>query len=405
MKIIYLHQYFTFPDASGGTRSYDLSSQFLKAGHQVTVVTTNAQLKLKTDKKWTVIHREGLELHVLDLPYSNRVSFAKRMLIFIRFLVAASFRLLKIKADVVLATSTPLSIAVPAIVKRMVHRTPYLFEVRDVWPEVPIAMGIIKNKMAIGVLNRMESYVYRKSKHVVALSDDMKQSIVTRTAMPEKSVTVIPNISEITRFSAYDPQKSYLGDCLGFRPEKVVLYAGTLGKVNGLKYMVELAAHTYPLDPSITYIVFGDGMEKDELVGYAAELGILDKNFFFCKPVPKAMLPQIYHEATVACSYVIPLPALWANSANKFFDSLAAGKPIIINHLGWQADVIRDQNVGYVLHHSPASMAEEAKRFANYLNDDQLLQKQGINAAAVARSRYSLEVAAGKYHHILSHVV
>lgn len=406
MTILYLHQYFALPSSSGGTRSYDLAKSFLNRGHKVVVVTTSSFLKnfQEFSDGWTVLNYEGLELHILKLDYSNNLSFAKRIITFVQFLVKASLRLIKVKCDVVLATSTPITIAIPAFVKKVVHKTPFVFEARDVWPEVPIAMGIIKNKTIVSLLKCFEKKIYKQSSHIVALSDDMERSIMSR-AKVGKSLSVIPNISEVNRFAHFDPNKTLIADLIGKQSQKVILYAGTIGMVNGLKYMVDLAIHSKEIDPSINFIIFGDGMEKKELVRYAREGGVLNKTLYFLDPVSKSQLPQIYYESTIASSFVIPIPELWANSANKFFDCLAAGRPIVINHRGWQADVIEKENIGFVFDFKVENIQQEAKRFCEYINNDSLLKIQGDNAKFLAKSRYSLEIASAKYLKILDNVL
>src|SRR5690606_29447945 len=118
---------------------------------------------------------------------------------FIRFSFFTSIYALRISADIVLATSTPLSIAIPALVKKAFQNVPYIFEVRDVWPEAPIALGVIRGRLAISILQYFEKLVYKHSKAVVALSVDMRKSIVDRFGSLSP-IYVIPNISEVDRF-------------------------------------------------------------------------------------------------------------------------------------------------------------------------------------------------------------
>ncbi len=405
MVIIYLHQYFALPSSSGGTRSYDLAKRFTLAGHRVIVVTTSAFLNsdISANKKnWSIINQEGIELHILKLNYSNNMSFMMRILVFIKFFLYASIRLIKIKADVVLATSTPLTIAIPAILKETFSKTPFIFEVRDVWPEGPIAMGIIKNPIIISLSKWFEKFIYSKAALIVALSPDMKASVEKRIKSPEK-VTVIPNIAVIERFSHFDINYKLLARHIGFTPAKVVLYAGTLGMVNGLKYLVDMAYHSLIRDPEIIFVIFGNGMEKEDLKKYAEIKKVINKNLFFFDPVPKSALPQLYFECTIAASFVIPVPELWANSANKFFDSLAAGRPILINHRGWQAEIIEKENIGFVMDFKIENLQKEVSRFCSYINNPALIAKQGSNAKQVAEN-FSLNAATAKYLEILNKI-
>ncbi|WP_143150616.1 glycosyltransferase family 4 protein [Chitinophaga sancti] len=401
-RIIYLHQYFATPSMSGGTRSYDLSKKFLEQGHEVVMITSSAYLKnVELTGTWTVVNYEGIELHILKQEYSNKTRFSKRILIFLKFLLFATRRVLKVKGDVMLATSTPISIGVPALVKRLLHRTPFIFEVRDVWPEVPVAMGIIKNKLLINVLNAFEKHIYRKSTHIVALSSDMKDSIVNRTGTPPEKVTVICNISEINRFSNIPEGGPILSR---YTPSgKIVLYAGTLGVVNGIKYLVDLAVETSRIDPEIVFVIVGDGMEKQEVLRYAAERLVLNKQVIFVDPVPKQMLPLLYAECTMGSSFFIPVKAMWANSANKYFDCLAASRPVLINYEGWQAKAITENEAGLVL--SPAmSIQDAALALSNHLNDSSTLVQQQKNAIKLAKEEYSLEIAAARYKDVLQAV-
>ena len=177
--------------------------------------------------------------------------------------------------------------------------------------------------------------------------------------------------------------------------KRILLYAGTFGTVNGLKYVVDLACETESLDPDLCYFLFGAGKEKEEVAEYAGKKGVLDKNVYIFPPTAKKVLPYLYSLCTVGSSFVIDNPVLWDNSANKFFDTLAAGRPIVINHQGWQAETIKRYDVGYVL--SPKVTRQEALSFVNYMNDEERVVRQGRNALELAKKEFSLEVAVGRY--------
>lgn len=392
MKLLYIHQFFKFPSASGGTRSYDLAKSFLSKGIDVTIITSNAVMGEDDDekrKKWTLIEKEDLKIWILDCKYSKSGSSISRILTDLKFSILASFKVLTLKADVVLATSTPLTIAIPALCRKIIKKTPFVFEVRDVWPGVPIAMGVFKNALLQKLLYAFEKYIYRKATAIVPLSTGMDENIKKR--YPNDKSVVIPNISEINRFE--DIKKEVYIEV----PEgkKVLLYAGTLGNVNGVGYVVDMAAKTIKYNSNVWYYLVGTGKEKEDIIRKAKELGVLNENVFFFNPVKKNDLPYLYSLATVGSSFVIDIPALWDNSANKFFDTLAARRPMVINHEGWQADAIREYNCGYVL---PPKVSEDAaKDFSDYMNNEALLKEQGDNAYALAKEKYSLDVATEKY--------
>src|SRR5690606_29307972 len=263
MKLIYLHQYFKFPDESGGTRSYDLASSFVGKGIDVTVVTSTSDEKYKTKQRWVEIERYGIKVHYVYLPYGNHLSYLQRSFVFFKFLWFATFRLLKIKGAVVLATSTPLTISIPALIKKWFGKTPFIFEVRDVWPEAVIAIGAIKNKWLQKLLYRLEKLIYKNAIAIVPLSTDMQKSIVSRyPQFKEKADIVIENIAEINRFQS-NPETVDLDGIIGFQPRFSVLYAGTFGKVNGIHKVIELADKTLQIDRELVYILIGSGIEKE----------------------------------------------------------------------------------------------------------------------------------------------
>jgi len=404
MKILYLHQYFKFPDEQGGTRSFDLSIGFLDLGHHVEIITSTSDESYKKSKGWTKIKKNRLIVHYIYLPYDNDMTYFHRSFIFLKFLFLSTLKLISLRGDLVLATSTPLTIGIPAIIKKWVHKTPFIFEARDIWPEAVIAIGAIKNKILQKILFFLEHLIYKNAAAIVPLSVDMKNSIISRyPKLAEKPIEVIENIAEINRFQTGDTNKtSFLKNKIGFQPRFTILYAGAFGKVNGLKYVIELARNLASIDPTIVFILIGSGAEKKELISKAKEEGVLNKNIFFLDSVSKQDLPQLYHECNMGSSFVIPIKELWANSANKFFDSLAAGKPILINYKWWQKEVINKEKIGYVL---PTKINDEAvKNFATYTHDKILLQKQQKNALNIAKESYATNVAVAKYNHLFLNV-
>jgi glycosyltransferase involved in cell wall biosynthesis len=208
MKIAYLHQYFKFPNETGGTRSFDLSNGFLKIGHDVDIITSTSN-KMKSKNRWFELKKGELKVNYIYLPYSNKMTYLKRVVVFLKFTWFSSLKLLSLNSDIVLATSTPLTIGIPALIKKWFHKTPYIFEVRDVWPEVPIAVGAVKNKFFKKVFFWLEYLIYKNSSAIIPLSVDMKYSIISRYPKLKEKITVIENISEIERFQKKRNKKKY----------------------------------------------------------------------------------------------------------------------------------------------------------------------------------------------------
>lgn len=344
MRIVYLHQYFCTPDEPGGIRSFEFARRMVARGHSVDVVTSTPVTGSGVSRgQWTERTEHGIRVHRCALDYDNTMSYPQRLRAFGEFAVRAAWRARRLPRDLVLATSTPLTIALPAVVAS--RRVPMVFEVRDVWPEVPIALGALRRPWTRKLALALEAWAYRHSAHVVALSPDMAASI--RRRHPEVDVTVVPNSSDVELFDVPDSSgqaarraRSWLGD----RP--LALYAGTFGLVNGLAYLVRAAEAAQTIAPELRFLLVGEGREAEEVERLARETGVLGKNLVIEPPVPKRDLPALFRAADVCLSTVIDVPELAANSANKAFDAFAAGRPLVINHGGWLAEVLERTGAG-----------------------------------------------------------
>jgi glycosyltransferase involved in cell wall biosynthesis len=403
MKILYIHQFFLFPDNFGGTRSYDLAKKFVEKGYQVTILTTSAKFSnLDTSKRWNQFERDGIQFWVLTCDYSQLMPYWRRNISFFKFMIFSLFKSLSLKVDCVLATSPPLSVAFPAIIKKQFSKCKLIYEVRDVWPQAPIELGALKNPVLQKIALWLESWIYKKADFIVPLSDGMKNSIVSRHPHTQTKCFVIPNISEIERFQySIVPFKLPIDEGI-YKHAKIVLYAGTIGFVNGIDYLVRLAEGIHKIDENIHFWIFGRGTHKEKSIELASKLGILNRNIFFFDPVPKNSLPYLYNLATVGSSFVIDIPVMLDNCANKFFDTFASGRPIVINYEGWQADAIRKYNIGFLL---PKVLNDHAiGAFYQYITNEDLLEEQKKNAINAAVEQYSLDIAVNKYISVFNRI-
>ena len=404
MKIIYLNQYFNFKDEPGSIRSFGLASGFVKLGHKVEILTSTSNKSYQTRNRWTIVEKNGLKIYYLYLPYNNSMTYFQRTIVFTKFFLFCTFKLLSLKGDLVLASSTPITIGIPALINKWIKKTPFIFETRDIWPEAVIAIGAVKNKILQKVLYLLENTIYKNSAALVPLSVDMKNSIIRRYPnIIQKPIKVIENISDIEDFkNNYNKKISIIKKKIGYKPRFSILYAGTFGRVNGVKYVIELAHKLAQFDPTIIFILIGNGIEKKKIINFAIKKKVLNKNVFFFNSVSRKDLPQLYHEVDMGSSFVINIKALWVNSAQKFFDTMAAGKPILINYKGWQKRIILKKNLGYIL---PINLNNyEIKKFLLYTKQKKKLIKQRQNAQRVARKKYDINVAILKYNALINEV-
>lgn len=390
MKIIYLHQYFATPESNAGTRSYEMAKRFINSGHNVTFITTSAFLtnKYQLKKGWNKISIEGITLHVLHMEYSNKISFLKRIYKFIQFSLLSSIKILKLKGDVVFATSTPLTIAIPGLIYSKVKKVPMVFEVRDLWPELPIAVGVIKNPVLIRFTQWFEKFTYNNSKRLIGLSPGMCDGIINKGIDPSL-VSLATNSCDTELFDV-DAQVGLLYKesnmkFLGNR--KLVVYTGTFGLINNVGYLPKLAVEMLEVDPTVCFIAIGDGMEKESIIKSAKALGVFEKNLYFMQPVPKTEIVKILSAASLSLSLFGPIPQMWHNSANKLFDSLASGTPVAINYNGWQREFIDANKCGLVL--DILDVRSSAVLISSFLGDDERLFVAKESCRTLAYSDFS----------------
>ncbi len=407
MKILYLHQYFVARTGTAGWRSYAFSRHLVRRGHAVTVVSGCAEwsgLDLPPGQKRTVQEVEGIEVRLLGVPYNQRLGVAQRLRAFARFMTAAARESVRVpQVDVVFATSTPLTIAVPGMWAAARQRCPFVFEVRDLWPAAPIELGVLRNPLFIALARGLERLAYQRARHIVALSPGMKEGIVAGGVPPEK-VTVIPNASDVELFRV-PPEvgqafRAELGE-LGRRPW--VVYTGTFGRVNRVDWAVRLAAPVARLAPEVAFVFYGSGSEREGAEALARELGLYERTVFFHDPVPRVELPRVLSAATVLSSFAQDLPVMRTNSANKFFDAFAAGKPVVINYGGWQAEILEREGAGLALDHHDLEGA--ARRLVAALRDPDWLARAGAASARLGDTEFNRTRLAEKLEDVLARAV
>lgn len=396
MRITYLHQYFVPPDASGGTRSYEFARRLIAAGHQVRMITSVAMLPEKympSDGKTYETEIAGIPTVVIPVQYANEMSFAARIRAFIRFAALASYEAMRHPTDLIFATSTPLTIAIPAILGKLWQRVPMTFEVRDLWPELPIALGFMPNPLLRAGALGLEWLAYKSADQIVALSPGMASGVAARGIQASK-ITVIPNSSDIELFDVPASRGQHIRERLPeLAPDQpLIVYTGTFGLINGADYMVDIAAAMRTIAPEIRFLMVGSGAERDKIIQKARDTGALDSNLWVWKPIPKNEMPDLMAAATVATSLFIPLKEMWKNSANKFFDALAAGKPIAINYGDWQADLLRETGAGIVL--PPHDPREAARELAAFVRDPERLRQAAAASRNLALTRFHRDTMA-----------
>lgn len=351
---------------AGGTRSYEMGRRLVAWGHEVHMITTDRDGRFPKDKIWHETEEAGIHVHWTPVPYGNAMPYNERIKAFFAFSWRAARRAVAIGGDIVFATSTPLTIAIPGVYASKRLGIPMVFEVRDLWPEVPIALGALKNPLTIAAAQWLERFAYRNAAHIVALAPGMKEHVAGK-GYPEDKITVIPNGADVELFNVSPAEgqiirKKY--NWLGNRP--LIVSCGTLGAVNGIDQLIDLAAEINKINQDVCFVVLGSGKEEIKLKEHARSVGILDSVFFMLGTIPKLDVPK-WLSAADACAVFYEGPEIvWKDSVpNKFFDCLAAGKPFISNIAGWSQAIAAKSGSGIII--NSKNLAESSNEILEFI--------------------------------------
>jgi len=354
VRILYLHQYYCPPDGWGNNRSAEFARHWVAAGAQVQVLTSTAYFPpdhAVHQRRLSRLRYGQVDVWVLRVPYDQRMGFWRRIWAFLAFALGllwlGLFRVQR--PDVVYASSTPLTVGFVGRWVAWWRRAAFVFETVDVWPDVPIGMGILRRGWVNRWLLARTNGLYRAARAIVALSEGMRDQICSH-GVPQAKVHVVHNGTDPTHF--VPP---------GTRPPATpltLLYAGALGQANAVEQLVEDIATVLKERsniPAFRLRIVGWGSQ------HAAVRQAIDRNGIghlvtLEAPLPKADLPTLFDACHVGIVYFAPFPVLEANSANKFYDYLAAGLPVLLNYQGWQAQYLRQYNAGWATpqHHRQA---------------------------------------------------
>lgn len=394
MNILYIHQYFKIPSEPGGTRSYWIAKELIKDGHQVTMITSSSTIQEPKVEK--II--DGIRVIYLREEYSQGMNLSKRSKAFLGFVYKSTNVALKQKnVDLVIATSTPLTIGIPALILKWFKKIPYVFEVRDLWPEVPIQMGAINHPTLIKLTRFLEKTIYKNAKHVIALSPGMQDGVVKY--IPKSKTSMIPNMAKKDEF--WPREKNYeLMQNLGLSKDTFkVIHFGALGLANGVDTILK-TAELMKDDSTVQFIFLGGGSMEDQLKKQCQEKQM--PNVVFLAKTPMKETSEIVNFCDVSLVSFKDLPILYTNSPNKLFDSLSAGKPIIANSAGWTKDLVENSNCGgYVNPNQPEELRNMIKDFQA---NPEKTKQMGNNARELAENIFDKSILCQQFAEVINNI-
>ncbi|HBH37855.1 MAG TPA: glycosyltransferase WbuB, partial [Curvibacter sp.] len=335
MRVLYFHQHFSTPRGSVGIRSYEMARRLLARSHQVTMVCgsygggeTGLTLPFIRGRRRGQV--DGIDVIEFDLSYSNSDGFLRRSLTFLKFAARSVGLVFAERYDLVFATTTPLTAGIPGIFARWLRGKPFVFEVRDLWPELPKAMGAIRNPLVLWAMSVLEWVSYRSAHRLIGLSPGIVQGIAHR-GVPSERILMVPNGSDLDLFGAspepWRPQSIAATDLMA-------VFAGTHGMANGLDAVLDGAAELKRRGRGdIKLLLIGQGKLKPALQARAQREGL--DIVVFHEPVNKARLAGLMAATDVGMQILDNVPAFYyGTSPNKFFDYIAAGLPVLNNYPG-----------------------------------------------------------------------
>jgi lipopolysaccharide/colanic/teichoic acid biosynthesis glycosyltransferase/UDP-N-acetylglucosamine:LPS N-acetylglucosamine transferase len=386
MRVLYIDQYFSTRKGISGTRSYEFARKMIKQGHTVTIITSASRYSSLYPQTQLIrrLDIEGIRVISARIDYSQKMGFLRRLWAFALFMCAATvLGIFEKRHDVVFATSTPLLVALPGMLIGLVRGTPFVFEVRDLWPRAPIELGVIANRFAIAALRVFEKVAYKAAKKIVALSPGMAKGIA-ETGIDEAKITVIPNAADLDLF---DPtwNKTELRKHCGYEEAFVAVYAGTVGPANDLCTLIDVARFAQEQSAgAVQFRIIGEGNELSKVKSYAKEKGVT--TVYFVDAMDRKSIAPYIAAADLGLTLFKDLPVLATNSPNKFFDYLAAGIPCAVNTPGWTADEIKNADAGIYL--DPKNPEAAARAICDLAKDPARAQTMGQNARALAAQKF-----------------
>lgn len=381
MKILLLHQAFVSPDEPGHTRHFEMAQYLLKHGHELVIVASD--LNYQTGQR-IVKHRGMFTEQIIDgvrilrsyiYPELHR-SYFWRIISFFSFMFSSVWTALFVKdPDIIMGTTPQIFQALSAWFVASLRRKPFLLEVRDLWPEFGISMGVITNPIVIAPARWLENFLYKHATHILVNSPAYKEYLLGK-GVPEKKITFIPYGTDINMFNP-TVDGSHIRKKYGLEDKFTVVYAGALGQANDIDTILRAATRLQD-ETSIRFILFGDGKERMRLEAEAKNKKL--DNIIFAGPCPKKEMPFVLASSDVCVAILQNIPMFRTTYPNKVFDYMAAGRATILVIDGVIREVIESSNGGIYV--KPGDDQMLAKTILELSKDPKRTNQMGESARA-----------------------
>ena len=381
MNILLIHQAFAALDEAGGTRHHELARYLVQKGHKVTVIASPVSYLTGTSSHRQTEVIEGVTILRAYTYNALHKSFVHRVFAFFTFMLSSFFIGLGVKnVQVVWGTSPPIFQGLTAWILARIKKARFLFEVRDLWPDFAIAVGVLKSPLLIKLSFWLEGFLYRHADHMIVNSPGYLEHVKSRGA---KSVELVPNGADPNMF---EPQSEGLDFRRAHQLEDhfVVLYAGAHGISNDLDVVLD-CAEILMQNPAFRFVLLGDGKEKAALQQRAGDLGL--NNILFLPSVPKIEMATALAGSQACIAILKPLEEYKTTYPNKVFDYMAAGRPVVLAIEGVIREVVENADCGVFPRPGDAQDMANALQFLEA--DRQHAKMLGLNGRAYLEEHFS----------------
>jgi len=371
-----------------------MAKRLVASGHNVSMICGTSDLTEIRGEPGTVLRSQidGIDVYRIIEPYSNSMSFARRWLAFLRFAKQALKTAKTLRGvDLVFATSTPLTVGDPGRKAAKFHHCPFVFEVRDLWPERAITLGILKSKLLIWYLRRMEYRAYHAARHIITLAPRMTEGVV-ETGYPASQATMIPNGCDVGLFVPTGDRRDVernlkFGNPGDFR----LVHAGTNGLVNGVGLALDAVKVLKRRGvQGVRFLFIGSGGQTPMLKERCDTEGLNDY-VSWIDPMSKNDIARILPQMDVGLMLCKDNPGIYhGTSPNKFFDYLSSGIPVLINYPGWLSEYLEEYECGVTV--TPEVAEDFADAVVDMMNQRDKLKEMGKNARKLAEKVFSRDI-------------
>ena len=351
MHILFLTDNFPPEVNAPASRTFEHCREWVKEGHQVTIITCAPNFPSGKvfagykNKLWQAEEIEGIRVIRVWSYITANAGFIKRILDYISFMppaVLASFFVRKV--DLVIGTSPQFFTVCAAYVVSLFKRIPFVFELRDIWPESIKAVGAMNDSIIIRILEKIELFLYRKADLIVSVTHAFKKTLVERGIDGQK-IHIITNGVDISRFCKAE-KDSTLVDQLGLQNKFVAGYVGTHGMAHHLETILQAAVIAQEKNKDIKFLMLGNGARKQELVDLAKNMKL--DNIIFIDSVAKEDVARYWSLLDISIIHLKKIELFTSVIPSKLFECMAMGIPVLHGVQGESAKIVADNKVGYI---------------------------------------------------------